>query len=68
MDKAITTCRLPLSHRGAQLRANKGNLRPRYHVYAVDYYSRVGQGYPVFIRGPPLEHPLLERMIDPANK
>ena len=51
-----------------ELRANKGNLRPRHHVYAIYYYSRVGQGYPIFIRGPPLEHPLLEGTIDPANE
>jgi hypothetical protein len=33
------------------LKANKGNLRPKHHVYAVDYYSSVAQGYPFFIRG-----------------
>ena len=51
-----------------ELRANKDNLWPRHHVYTVDYYSRVDQGYAIFIRGPPLEHPLLERTIDPANE
>jgi hypothetical protein len=46
------------------LAANKGNLLPKYHVYAVDYYSSVAQGYPVFIRGPILEYPLQERMMN----
>ena len=39
----------------AELETNKGNLRPRHHAYAFDYYSRVAQGYPIFIRGPLLE-------------
>ena len=42
----------------ADLETNKDNLRPRHHAYAFDYYSRVAQGYPVFIRGPLLEYPL----------
>jgi hypothetical protein len=25
--------------------ANKGNLKPKHHVYAVDYYSSVAKGY-----------------------
>jgi len=44
----------------AEYETNKGNLRPRHHAYAFDYYSRVAQGYPVFIRGPLLEYPLRE--------
>jgi hypothetical protein len=47
-DRAVTTCRLPLNTMG--LVANKGNLGPKHHVYAVDYYSSVAQGYPFFIR------------------
>ena len=35
----------------AKYETNKGNLRPRHHAHAFDYYSRVAQGYPVFIRG-----------------
>ena len=46
---------------------NKGNLRPRHHAYAFDYYSRVAQGYPVFIRGPLLEYPLRERTMNPRT-
>ena len=42
----------------AELETNKGNLRPRHHAYAFDYYSRVAQGYPVFIRDPLLAYPL----------
>ena len=38
-DRAVTTGRLPLYTVG--LGANKGNLGPRHHVYAVDYYSKV---------------------------
>ena len=49
----------------AELETNKGNLRPRHHAYAFDYYSRVAQGYPVFIKGPLLEYPLLECMMIP---
>jgi len=48
--------------------ANKGNLRPKHHAYAFDYYFRVVQGYPIFIRSPPLEYPLLERTIIPQMK
>ena len=48
-----------------ELRANKDNLWPRHYIYTVDYYSRVDQGYAIFIRGPPLEHPLLERTMIP---
>ena len=50
-----------------ELRANKGNLNPRHHAYVVDYYSRVGQCYPVFIRGSPLDYPLLERTMNPQT-
>ena len=42
----------------AEHETNKGNLRPRHHAYAFDYYSRVVKGYPVIIRGPLLEYPL----------
>ena len=63
MDRAVTTCCLPLNT--MELGANKGNLRPRHHVYVVDYYSRVAQGYPIFIRGPHLEYPLLEWTMIP---
>src|SRR6185503_13448606 len=49
----------------AKHETNKGNLRPRHHAYAFDYYSRVAQGYPVFIRGPLLEYPLRERTMNP---
>ena len=49
----------------AEYEANKGNLRPRQHAYAFDYYSRVAQGYPFFIRGPLLEYPLRERTMNP---
>ena len=49
MDRAVTTCRLPLYAMG--LGANKGILRPKHHVYAVNYYSRVSatrtDNYPV---------------------
>ena len=48
-----------------ELGANKGNLRSRHHAYAFDYYSRVAQGYPVFIKGPLLEYPLLECTMIP---
>ena len=51
----------------AEHETNKGNLRPRHHAYAFDYYSRVMQGYPVFIRGPLLEYPLRERMMNPRT-
>ena len=51
----------------AEYETNKGNLRPRHHTYAFDYYSRVTQGYPVFIRGPLLEYPLLERTMNPRT-
>ena len=26
--------------------ANEGSLKPRHHVYAIDYYSSVGQEHP----------------------
>jgi hypothetical protein len=26
--------------------ANEGSLYPRHHIYAIDYYSSVEQGYP----------------------
>ena len=51
----------------AEYQTNKGNLRPRHHAYAFDYYSRVAQGYPVFIRGPLLEYPLREWMMNPQT-
>ena len=51
----------------AELETNKGNLRPRHHAYAFDYYSRVAQGYPIFIRGPLLEYPLLEQTMNPRT-
>ena len=51
----------------AELETNKGNLRPEHHAYAFDYYSRVAQGYPVFIRGPLLEYPLGERTMNPRT-
>ena len=50
-----------------ELETNKGNLMPRHHAYAFDYYSRVMQGYPVFIRGPLLEYPLRERTMNPRT-
>jgi len=59
--RVVTTCRLPLYTMG--LGANKGNLKPRHHVYPVEYYSRVDHGYPVFIRGPLLEYHLQERTM-----
>jgi hypothetical protein len=43
--------------------AYKGNLEPRHHVYAADYYSSIDQGLPVFIRGPLLEHPPQEQTM-----
>ena len=48
----------------AEYETNKGNLRPRHHAYAFDFYSRVVQGYPIFISGPLLEYPLRERMMN----
>jgi hypothetical protein len=42
------------------LEANKGNLRPKDHIYAVDSYSSIVHGYLIFIRGPLLEYPLQE--------
>jgi hypothetical protein len=45
--------------------ANKGNLRPKHHVYAVDYYSSVVQGLPMFIKCSLLEYPLKEWMMIP---
>src|SRR6185437_3492060 len=51
----------------AEHETNKGNLRPRHYAYAFDYYSRVAQGYPVFIRGPLLEYPLRERTMNPRT-
>jgi hypothetical protein len=54
-DRAVTTYCLPLDIMG--LGANKGSLGPKYHVYTVDYYSSIDQGYPISIRGPPLEYP-----------
>ena len=51
----------------AEYETNKGNLRPRHHAYAFDYYSRVAQGYPIFIRGPLLEYPLRERTMNPRT-
>jgi hypothetical protein len=62
MDRDVTTCRLPLYTMG--LGAIKGNLGPRHHVYAVDYYSKV-VGDPIFIRGPVLEYPSQEWMVIP---
>ena len=52
----------------AEHETNKGNLRPRHYAYAFDYYSRVAQGYSVFIRGPLLEYPLRELMMNPRTK
>ena len=26
--------------------ANEGSLQPRHHVYAINYYSSINQGYP----------------------
>jgi hypothetical protein len=49
------------------LEANKGNLRPKHHIYAVNYYSSITKGYPIFIRGPLLEHPLQEWMMIPQT-
>ena len=37
--------------------ANEGSLQPRHHVYAIDYYCSVDQGYSIFIRSPLLEYP-----------
>jgi len=51
----------------AELEANKDNLRLRHHAYAFDYYSRVAQGYPIFIRGPLLEYPLREWTMNPRT-
>jgi hypothetical protein len=48
-----------------ELTANKGNLRPKHHVYIIDYYSSIAQGYPVFIKGPVLEYPLQEWTMNP---
>jgi hypothetical protein len=39
MDRAITTCHLPLNT--VVLATNKGNLGPKHHVYVIDYYSTV---------------------------
>ena len=27
-------------------KANEGSLEPRHHVYAIDYYYSIDQGYP----------------------
>jgi hypothetical protein len=49
--------------------ANKDNLDPRHHVYAVDYYFSIDQGLPISIGGPLLEHPSQEyTMISQASK
>ena len=29
---------------------NEGSLQPRHHVYAIDYYSSINQGYPSLSR------------------
>jgi hypothetical protein len=36
MDRAITTYTYPST---MEYEANEGNLEPRHHVYAFDYYS-----------------------------
>jgi hypothetical protein len=64
-DRVVTTCRLPLNTVG--LTANKGNLEHKHHVYAVDYYSSVAQGYSISTRGPLLQYPLQERTINPQT-
>jgi dUTPase len=48
-DRAITTYLLPLDTVG--LVANKGNLGPKHHVYTINYYSSIDQGYSIFISG-----------------
>ena len=37
--------------RTMEYEANEGSLKPRHHVYAIDYYSSVDQGYPA-LSGP----------------
>jgi hypothetical protein len=53
-------------HRGT--RSIQSNLRPRHHVYIVDYYSRVVQGDPIFIRGPLLEYMSQKLTIPQMNE
>jgi hypothetical protein len=48
-------------------KTNKGSLLPRHHVYAIDYYSSVDQGYSVFIRSPLIEHPPRGRTTNPQT-
>jgi hypothetical protein len=45
--------------------ANEGSLLPRHHVYAIDYYSSVDQGYFIFIRSPLLEYPPQGQTMNP---
>ena len=47
--------------------ANKGNLGPRHHVYAIDYYSSVVQDLPIFIMGPLLKYPLQDWTMNPQT-
>ena len=39
-DRAVTTYRLPLQPVGHA--TYKGNLQPRHHVYAINYYLNLG--------------------------
>ena len=48
--------------------ANEGSLKPRHHVYTIDYYSSVYRVIRLY-QGPLLEYPLQERTTNPqANK
>jgi hypothetical protein len=47
--------------------ANEGNLLPRHHVYAIDYYSSIAQGYP-FLLGPSIRVSATGADDEPARK
>ncbi|TVU41337.1 hypothetical protein EJB05_14844, partial [Eragrostis curvula] len=40
MDRAVTSCHLPLQT--VEHTADKGDFQPRHHVYAIDHYSSPG--------------------------
>jgi hypothetical protein len=50
-----------------EYKANKGSLYPRHHVYAIDYYSSIVQGYPP-LSGPSSRVSVTRTDDEPANK
>ena len=47
--------------------ANEGSLEPRHHVYAIDYYSSIDQGYPS-LSGPFTRVFITRTNDEPASK